>query len=229
MKIFQQTKTPKLFAILALAVTATAFTSCKDDNNDVEPNSTASIRVVNAVEGSASQELYLDNARVSTSAVAYTKVSDYVKTKAGSHSAQLRNDNSATANVSFNVDLDSDKRYTVYYTGNADAKAAVVLKDETSAPSSGKAKVRFVHLSAAAASKIDLAITAGTKLITDLAYKASTAYQEVDANTTFLLYASGSTTVGLNMPTTVKAGKIYTIYVSGNTAATISYHVIAEN
>lgn len=218
------------YLFLLIIITLAALSSCKKDNDD-QINGQASIMVTNAAEGSAAQDLMLDNATVSGSTVAYAHSSNYLNVKSGNHQAKFVNSGSATANATFNLSLQSGQHYSIYYTGDASTSSSsyFVTQDDLSAPASGKAKVRFVHLSSAAASTIDLGIATGNKIITGLAYRTASAYYNVDANTTFLLYAAGSVTASLNMATTMQSGKIYTIYVSGNTTATLTYHVVAEN
>lgn len=226
------TSTLRNIKFLSFAFTASAavlFSSC-DKNND--PNSTsgkAQVRITNAVEGSASQELYLDGNKLSTSAVAYGSSSDYLQTNTGDRQAQFRNAGSADVNTAFSVKLENGKHYSVYYAGNASAKSSLVTEDDMSAPSSGKAKVRFVHLAAAVSNSVDFGLGATNKLFTNVAYKAASVYKEVEASSHFFLYLAGSADVKLDMNTTIQAGKIYTIYVSGSTLATLKYHVIAEN
>jgi hypothetical protein len=229
MKTFKNTREFKyLFLLLALAV---AFlSSCsKDDDNTV--NASAYVMVTNAAEGSAAQDFYLDNAKLNSSATAYATSSSYLAANQGNHTAQFTNTGTTTANASFTLALQGGQYYSVYYTGGATASSNnyVTTQDDLTAPAAGKAKVKFVHLSSAAASTVDFGISATNKLVTGLAYKAASAYYTVDANTTFFLYASGSTTAALSIPVVIQAGKIYTIYVSGNTTATISYHLVAQN
>jgi hypothetical protein len=116
--------------------------------------------------------------------------------------------------------------YTVFYT---DDKSTVTTHDEHTAPPSGKARVRFINLSSAVASNVDFGLTTGNKIVSGLAYKAASAYYNVDAATTFSLYASGSTTAMLSIPATIQAGHIYTIYISGATQATVTYHVLVQD
>lgn len=229
MKFLNQLKNTKLLSLAVILLTITAFTSCDKDNDDDNEPAIASVRVVNTVQGSASQDLYLDDVKLNSSAVAYAENSEYIKTSAGNRKGAFKSSGSSTVNTSFDLSLKAGKYYSVYFASDASSSTNYVVEDDMVAPAANKAKVRFVHLSSAAANKVDLAISAGTKIVTDLAYKAASAYSEVDANTTFLLYASGSSTVGLNLPTTVKAGKIYTIYVTGSTTATITYRVVAQN
>jgi len=219
------------YLFLLVILTIAALSSCKKDDNNSSVNGSASIMVTNSAEGSSSQDLMLDNATVSGSTVAYAQSSNYLTVKSGDHQAKFVNSGSATANANFNVSLQSGQHYSIYYTGDASSSSSsyLVTQDDLSAPASGKAKVRFVHLSSAAASTVDLGIAAGSKILTGLAYRAASAYYTVDANTTFALYASGSATALLSIPTTIQAGKIYTIYLSGATQATVTYHVVVQN
>lgn len=230
MKTFKNTLQFKYLFLLVIFAIA-ALTSCKKDD-DASLNGTAYIMVTNAAEGSAAQDFYLDNAKLNASAVAYTQSTSYLNSTPGSHTAYFSNTGTTTANTSLSFSTSLGGYYSVYYTGGASASSSsyVVAQDDQSAPSSGKAKVRFIHLASGAANTaVDFGINATNKLVTGLAYKAVSAYNTVDANTTFSLYAAGSTTALLSIPVTIQAGKIYTIYVSGSTTATLSYHIIAQN
>lgn len=226
MKLFAQTGKLKHLSLFALLFTTIAFTSCsKDDDEEVDAQ--ARIKVVNAVQGSGDVNLYLDNKALEGSAVAYNEASGYLATKEGDRKAQFRA--GSDVKTDFNLKLDAGKYYTVYYTGTADASSNLVTEDDMSNPPSGKAKVRVVHVSNAA-SAVDLGVLgASSRLVTDLAYKASTSYQTVDPNTTFVLYSAGTANVALTMPTEIQAGKIYTIFVSGATRLTLNYKVVAQN
>ncbi|QKJ28584.1 DUF4397 domain-containing protein [Mucilaginibacter mali] len=229
MKTFKHTLQFKYLFLLVLFAIA-ALSSCKKDDSNAGISGSAYVMITNAAEGSSAQDFYLDNAKLNASAVAYTQSSSYLTASSGNRAAQFTNSGSTTANASFSMSLSGGQYYSVYYTGSASSNSYVVAQDDQSAPASGKAKVRFIHLASAAASTaVDFGISATNKLVTGLAYKAVSAYNTVDANTTFFLYASGSTTATLSIPVTIQAGKIYTIYVSGATTATLSYHIIAQN
>lgn len=125
--------------------------------------------------------------------------------------------------------MEASNYYTIYYTTNDTIKTAFVTHDDITTPAAGKAKIRFVQLSSALNSAVDLGIAASTKLVTNLASRVASDYYEVDANTSFSLYLTGSENVLLSIPTSVQSGKIYTIYISGSTALSLSAHVIAED
>jgi len=215
-------------ALVVLFGSAIALSSCSK-KNDATPSGSAFIMVTNAAEGSAGQDFYLDKTKLNASAVAYTQSSAYFTSTAGDHSAQFVTSGSSTVNAQFNLSLQAGQYYSAYYTGGAGGSNYFFAQDDLSAPQSGKAKVRFIHLASVVTSSVDFGLSSGNKLATNLAYRAASAYYTVDANTNFSLYLAGSTTAVLTIPAAVQAGKIYTIYVSGTTQATITYHVVVQN
>ncbi|MES2278298.1 MAG: DUF4397 domain-containing protein [Bacteroidota bacterium] len=216
-----------LFMILGIA----ALTSCTKNDDEATANVSAYVMLTNSAEGSSAQDFYLDNTKLNTTAMAYTQSSGYLATSSGNHTAMFTNSGSTTANASLSLSVQGGQYYSVYFTGGstASSNSYVTTQDDLTAPASGKAKVRFIQLSSALTTSVDFGISATNKLVSGLAYKAASAYYAVDANTTFFLYASGSTTASLNIPVVIQAGKIYTIYVSGTTTATLTYHIVAQN
>lgn len=213
---------------LAIALIAlTGLSSCSKDDNEV--SASAFVRVVNSFEGSAPQDFYLDDKKQNTSAVAYTQSSSYVQTTNGTKTANFKTAGTATVNSSTSLTLDGGKYYTVYYTGGTQSSASFTTTDETVASSANKAKVRFVHLSSAAAANVDLAIQGGAKIVNNLAYKTASTYQEVDAATNFQLFTAGSSTAALSLTgLNLQVGKIYTVYLTGSTNLTITYKVLID-
>lgn len=225
MKTTTSYRTPKtLLSLIALFLITVCIASCsKNDSNSVSLS--AYVTAVNAAEASAPQDFYADNSKISASAIAYTQSTAYLAVKAGDRQVQFKTAATATVNSSATVSTVGNNYYTVFYTED---KSTVTTHDEHAAPS-GKARVRFINLSSAVNSSVDFGLTAGNKLASGLAYKAASAYYDVDAASSFSLYAAGSSTVLLSIPATIQVGRIYTIYVSGATQATLSYHVLVQN
>lgn len=93
---------------------------------------------------------------------------------------------------------------------------ALDVLDDLSAPSAGKAKVRFLHLSPDAP-PVDITLTDGSILFGDFEFKEVSPFNEFDPGTYDLqVRLTGSTTVVLSIPGVVlDAGKIYTIFANG--------------
>ncbi|HEY9532912.1 MAG TPA: DUF4397 domain-containing protein [Mucilaginibacter sp.] len=218
--------TPKtLLAVAALSI-VTCLSACSKNNDSIGTNASAYVMATNTAEASDAQDFYSDNKKVNSSALAYTQSTAYVNVKAGNHNLQFKSNSSATVNSSTTLNTQAGKYYSVFYT---DDKSTVTATDDHTAPKSGKARVRFINLSSALTSAVDFGVTGGNKMITSLAYRSASAYSDVDAATKFSLYAAGTSTVVLNIPVTIEAGHIYTIYISGATQATIQYHVLMQD
>ncbi|MES2375151.1 MAG: DUF4397 domain-containing protein [Bacteroidota bacterium] len=226
MKTTTSYRTPKtLLSLIALFLLTVCIASCgKSDNGSV--GLSAYVTAVNSAEASAPQDAYVDNNKLNSSAMAYTQATAYVAVKTGDHQVQFKTAGTTTVNNTSSLSTEGNNYYTVFYTED---KSTVTTHDEHTAPSSGKARVRFINLSSAVASNVDFGLAAGSKIVSGLAYKVASAYYDVDAATTFSLYAAGSSTVMLSIPATIQAGHIYTIYVSGATQATVTYHVLVQN
>jgi hypothetical protein len=218
--------TPKtLIAVAAVSIVA-CISACSKNNDSIGASTSAYVMATNTAEASDAQDFYSDNKKVNTSALAYTQSTAYVNVKAGNHTLQFKSNVSATVNSSTTLNTQAGKYYSVFYT---DDKSTVTTTDDHTAPKSGKARVRFINLSSALNSAIDFGITGGNKVITNLAYKTASAYSDIDAATKFSLYLAGTNTVSLDIPVTIEAGHIYTIYISGATQATIHYHVLVQD
>jgi hypothetical protein len=210
--------------IVAIVLSVLGLSSCsKNDNNG---NMSAYVKVTNASEGSTAQDFYVDNAKITTSAVAYGSSTDFLTASAGDHQGKFEDSGTTSVNTSFALSLQAGKYYSVFY---ADGKSYRSFQDDRTAPQAGKARIRFINLSSALNTAVDFGITTGSKVASNLAYKAASTYYDVDAAAAFSLYAAGSSAALLSIPNTFEAGHIYTIYISGTTTASITAHVIAEN
>ncbi|HTK19039.1 MAG TPA: DUF4397 domain-containing protein [Mucilaginibacter sp.] len=212
-------------SIVAVALLALVLSSCSKKNDENE-NMSAYVKVTNAAEGSAAQDFYLDDAKLTASAVTYGSSSDFVAASTGNHQGKFEDSGTATVNASFSLSLQAGKYYSVFY---ADGKSYGSFADDRTTPQSGKIRIRFINLCSALGTAADFGITTGSKVASNLAYKAASAYYDVDPSVALSLYATGSSNALLSIPGTFEAGHIYTIYISGTTTASITAHVIAEN
>jgi len=208
-------------AFMLLSVT---LASCSKDKNSAAL--TAHVQVANSAQGSAPQDFYLNNAKVTASAVAYGQSSAFITSSTGDRAGAFKNTGSAATNASVNLSLEAGKYYTVFY---IDDNSSTTVEDDRTAPQTGKARIRFINLSSALSSNLDFAVSGGAKLVSAIAYKGASAYYDVDPATTFKINVSGSSSTLVTIPTTITAGHIYTIFVSGNSNATITYHQVTES
>jgi hypothetical protein len=220
------------FSVLFLAA------SCTKDNPEPEPIPTGDVKVqfVNAFSGSAAQEFYIGGTRFGTQVATYGQASGYATTNtsnsmfafkdAGSTSATAAN-----ASVSLQSPLAIGGSYTFYYfKSSSNVKAVGYLSDDVSAPASGKAKVRFVHLNSFIAQTIPLTISlqgSATPLVKDVIADSSTDYYEVDPTSKFTVTGLSSPITFTNI--TLAAGKIYTIWLGGNSSNEVTGNLVLQN
>jgi hypothetical protein len=220
-KIRNQRASLTLIAIMGIAL---SLTSCKKSNTSA--GLSAYLMITNSAQASTPQDFYLDNSKVNASAMAYSQSSGFIKTNTGDRQGQFKAAGSGSVETTINLSLSAGKYYSVFYT---DGNSATTKEDDRTPPQSGKARVRFINLSSAFSSKIDIIAAGGASLVSDLAFKDASSYYDVDPASAFSLKLSGSSGTILNIPSAMQAGHIYTIYISGATSATVISNVIAEN
>lgn len=220
-----------LFAGAFVVAIATGMTSCKKD--DIDETGSANVKVVNASTTSSPQGFYLANKTVVQGGLAFGNASDgYVVANSGNNlTLQFRNDGSSAAYASTNANFDKGKYYSVFLAGDGQSARIKVFTDDMAAPSSGKAKVRFVHLSDAAPANVDIRTDATTNIAANLARDNASGYVEVNPGFSSLqVYpAGGTTSAGSFNLSAFASGKIYTVYVTGSTTNSISVRQISHN
>lgn len=209
---------------------AVLISSCK--KNDVDSTGSASIKVVNASPSSTTQSFYLANQAVVSGGLDFGEATDYIVTNSGNNlDAQFRNEGSATAYATGNFGIDRNRSYTVFLAGDGQAARVKLFTDDLTAPASGQAKVRFVHLSDAAPANIDIRNAAGDNLTANLAKDVASGFVGIAPGVLSLqVYAAGQTTsLGTFDLTAFTAGKIYTVYITGSKAGSITVRQISHN
>lgn len=214
----------------AVLVLTTMVSSCKKD--DVDESGSANVKVVNASSSSTDQGFFLASKTVINGGLSYGDASDYIVTNSGNNlEAQFRNEGTATAYASDRFDLDKGAYYTIFLAGDGQAARVKLYKDDLASPAEGKAKVRFIHLSDAVSGNIDIKNGSGGNVVVNLAHDASSNYISLDPGVLSLnVYASGQTTSLANINLTAfTAGKIYTVYITGSSANSITVRQISHN
>jgi LPXTG-motif cell wall-anchored protein len=118
--------------------------------------------------------------------------------------------------IDASLDLATETDYTVVAVGQLANIEPLVLIDNNSAPAAGKAHVRFVHASPNAPA-VDIAVTGGPVLFSNVPFKGTGDYLPVDAGSYDLeARVAGTETVALSVPgVMLEEGKVYTIFAMG--------------
>lgn len=229
--IHQKLKTMKK-SFLALT-SATLFislvmlSSCKKDEEVTK--SYAKVLVTHASPNAPGVDLLVDNSKQNTAALNFPSNTGYLQVEAGTRNIKVNVSGTSTTVINADLALSKDQNYSVFAIDSVSKISALVLTDDLTAPASGKAHVRFVHLSPNAPA-VDVAVTGGAVVFGNKAFKDYTAFTPLDAGTYNLeVRVAGTSTVALPLPgITLQAGKIYTVFAKGFLGGTGSEALGAE-
>lgn len=207
-----------IFLSCILAGVTLTFSSCKKDEivDITTPIETANVLVTHASPNAPGVDLLIDGVKKNASALTFPANTGYLSVTTGTRNIKVNV--SGTSNTVINADLAlaKDQHYSIFAVDSVSKISAVVLTDDLTAPASGKAHVRFVHLSPNAPA-VDVAVTGGGVVFGNKSFKEFTAFTPLDAGTYNLeVRVAGTSTVALPLPGIVlTAGKIYTVYAKG--------------
>lgn len=211
----------RLACAAALFAALLPVASCSNDDNPVNPGSQQSrVMAVHTIPDGPAVDVLVDGVVIAPS-LNYLGSTTYLTVNAGTRNVRLNLAGTTSTLAESNLLVPSNRNATVFAVGTAASAEVVLLNDDLSAPASGRAKVRFVHLSPDAP-PVDLAVTAGAVVFSNTAFKGDKPFQSIAAGTYDLeLRAAGTVTILLPMPSiTFEAAKIYTVYARGLVAGT---------
>jgi len=176
----------------------------------------ARVRVVHASPDAPAVDVWV-NGSVAFSNAPFKGVTDYAALDPATYNVQVT-PTGATTPVVIEADLAlaANTDYTVVAVGLLADIEPLVLVDNNAAPAAGKAHVRFVHASPDAPA-VDIAVTGGPVLFSNVPFKGVGDYLPVDAGTYNLeARVAGTTTVALSVPgVQLNEGTVYTIFAMG--------------
>jgi LPXTG-motif cell wall-anchored protein len=201
----------RLFAISAVLVLSLALAT-----SALAQDSMARVRVVHASPDAPAVDVWV-NGEVAFSNAPFKGITSYAELAAGSYQVQV-SPTGATEPIVIDATLDlaAGTDYTVVAVGQLADIEPLVLIDNNAAPAAGKAHVRFVHASPDAPA-VDIAVTGGPVLFSNVPFKGTGDYLPVDAGTYDLeARLAGTETVALSVPgVALEEGKVYTIFAMG--------------
>lgn len=208
-------KFSKLFAFILASITLSISSCKKDDVLDIIPE-TSNILVTHASPNAPGVDLLVDGTKVNSAALNFPSNTGYLNVSSGTRNIKVNVTGTSTTVINADLALVKDQNYSVFAVDSVSKISAVVLTDDLTAPASGKAHVRFVHLSPNAPA-VDVAVTGGGVVFGNKSFKESTAFTPLDAGTYNLeVRVAGTSTVALPLPgITLAAGKIYTVFAKG--------------
>jgi hypothetical protein len=186
---------------------------------EAEQRNQALVRVINAVPGSVSFDIFADDQKVFES-VAFKNVTPYKELSDARHLFRVRHaGQDAVQPVAENSEgLSGGKHYTIVVMPDTSDKISLyVVNDNITTPPANKAQVRVIHASPDAG-EIDVVDKQGNKkLFGGVNFERETSYMDVDPmKTTLEVKPEGQDKVMVTVPNAnFEKGKFYTIVVTG--------------
>jgi hypothetical protein len=221
-----------LFLMLVFGITV--FTGCSDDEQVVAPMpSTSKVLVTHASPDAPGVDILVDNTIAATN-LTFPNSVGYADLTAGTRNIKVNVTGTSTTALQANLPLEANKNYSIFAVNTVSSIEAIVLEDNLTAPASGKAHVRFLHLSPDAPA-VDITTTSGAVVFGNYTFKQASAFTPLDAGTYDLqVRLAGTSTVVLDLPGIALApGKIYTVFakglVSGTGVQALGAQIIVNN
>ncbi len=204
-----------LYGAMALSVLF-LFSSCDEDDDDNNMMAHANVLVAHASPDAPGVDLLVDDTKVNSAALTFPNNTGYLMVDAGTRNIKVNVTGTSTTVIEADLPLTQDANYSVFAVDSVANISALVITDDLTAPASGKAHVRFIHLSPDAPA-VDIAVDGGAVVFGSYSFKEYTAFTPLDAGSYDLeVRVAGTATVALDLdPITLEAGKIYTVFAKG--------------
>ncbi len=206
----------KLFAIFGLFAML-AFIGCSEDDSpmDPTPQTKAMVKVVHASPDAPGVDFLVDN-NVAGSNLTFPNNTGYLEVNAGTRNVKVNVAGTDQTVIEADLELMKDKSYSVFAVDVVSSIEPLVLEDNLADPASGKAHVRFIHLSPNAPA-VDITLTDGAVVFGDVEFKEYVDFTPLDAGSYDLqVRLQGTDTVVLELPgINLMDGNIYTVFAKG--------------
>jgi hypothetical protein len=197
-------------AMLLLGVMLMSFATASAEDG-------AKIRVIHASPDAPAVDIWVNGERAITD-LAFPEGTDYVDLPAGEYRIQVTPAGAGADSVVIDatLTLGAGRAYTAMAVGEVAEIDALVLNDDSGVPADGQAHVRVVHASPDAPA-VDIAVTGGDVLLSNLEFKEASPYTPVPAGSYDLdVRVAGTDTVALQLEdVNLQAGMVYTVVAVG--------------
>ena len=180
----------------------------------------ARVRVIHVSPDAPAVDVFVDG-QAALQNVAFPAISDYLMVPAGAHRVAVApaGQGEGAAVITANPTLEGGNAYTVAAVGLVANIRGEIYNDNLAAPAAGKAHVRVIHASPDAPA-VDVKVSGGPTLISNLAFPNASDYLPVDAGSYNLeVTPAGASDVVINLPNTaLSTGVIYDVVAVGQVA-----------
>jgi hypothetical protein len=213
-------KVKNISMVMAAAIAGTVlFSNCTKEDEVILPEY-GKVMVVHASPDAPAVDVEVDDKKVNTTGIGFKTATAYLDVVAGSRKFDINAAGSLVSVISTTQSIAAKKNYTVWAVNKLSSIELVTTPDDLTAPASGNAHVRFVHLSPDAPA-VDIRVkdnaAIGNNVFGNVAFKGLVGFKPLPAATYNLeVYVAGTATKVLDLPNiTLANGKIYTVYARG--------------
>jgi hypothetical protein len=174
------------------------------------PDTQAQLRLIHASPDAPNVDVLVDDAIV-LSDVAFKQFNqDYLAVDAGEHNIKVNAAGTVTSVIDINTVLAAGTDYTVLAVGFLAEIEPLLLIDDNTHPSAGKAKVRVIHASPDAPN-VDVLVDDNVVLV-DVPFKGFSPFLEVDAGgRNFKVNSTGTATSVIDVTPELEDGGVYLV------------------
>jgi len=218
----------KTSTIAVLLVCSVAIISCKKSETDVVVKGQAKIKVVNAIQADTKNDVYLDNEKLTNTALAFGETSEYVKIFSGERSLTFTDTNNLNTNTNFN--FTPSLTYSSFLVSDKNGNREILnYEDNLSISDMTTAKIRLINLTPYFSTGINVSIQTGSPFVNALLFKEASNYFTLEAGADLKYNVVGSGNIKTIPASELLPGKIYSIWFSGLTSANLQAHLIVDN
>lgn len=210
----------RLRSIIGCLLLVVVLASCMDDDNDniTQPIPVAYVSLYHTSPNAPELDVVVDNNRINSQPFGYTDYTNYLNFRTGDRNFRFNSFNASSALVDTTFNFIDGNFYSLFVINDLSKIEAIVVADSSEAPATGKAKVRFIHLSPdAPAVNIGLDDESATPLFDSKNFKQVTDFVELDAKRySFNLTNAGTQQELLSAEDIqLREGRFYTIIIRG--------------
>ncbi len=195
-----------------------AFTGCLDDDDSSTTNiPVAFVSLYNGSPDAPQLDVEVDNNQINSTPFEYAEYSGYFRFFTGSRNLKFGPYLSSSIDMDTTIVFEPGKVYSLFVADEYENAEVVVLNDNFTTPTSGKANVRVINLSPDAGN-VDFTVADDTdRWVSALEFKDASEFIEVDAGEfDFQVRASDDDELLLSIPNTKLLSKYYyTIIIRG--------------
>lgn len=213
-KIFSK----RIAALMLSCSMLLAFTSCLDDDDSkIENVPVAYVSLYHGSPDAPDLDIEVDGRQINAYPFEYTDYTGYLRFYTGERNLRFGPYASSSIDIDTTIDFEANQLYSVFVVDEFVDAGVVVTHDNSDTPAKGKAKIRVINLSPDAGD-IDFVANGDEEAwSSDLAFKESSDFMEVDAQEyDFQVRSSANNDLLLTVPDIqLQPRYFYTIIIRG--------------